>query len=428
MTDDGTKTFRGSSLEEILPQIREQLGPDAVITRQREGIVGGIGGFFGKKTVEVEARPGSRPAAVPRRRVVDAYDTGEPRSERPAPLPAPAPARALPPGEDVAEERDLLEELFAQSSPFADELALALQDEADPPVDEPQPVVEQAPPVVQAAPVVEQAPADGEDVWAVAEPLTVAVPTSSEPAAIRGALERASIPATLAADLVEEAELRLLPFAPDRSLTEHARRALAHRIRVDHGTRGKRRIALIGAPRSGRTLAAAKLCGVYSRSNRSVCAVSLEPPADAFGLGAVTRPFGVALEVAHTPKKLEALRRRLATYDVVVADTPALDPADPASLRRLQTLLAALKPNEIHIVLPATESFDALRRTLLDAKSELKVRSCVITHADESLGGGATVGLSLAERLPVSYLSSSPLAASGIRAAEPDDLARMVLP
>ena len=41
-----TRTYRGSSLEEILPRIRAELGPDAVITRRREGLTGGVGGFF----------------------------------------------------------------------------------------------------------------------------------------------------------------------------------------------------------------------------------------------------------------------------------------------------------------------------------------------------------------------------------------------
>lgn len=50
-----TKTFRGPSLEDVRDQIAAELGGDAVITKQREGIVGGIGGFFGRRCVEVEA-------------------------------------------------------------------------------------------------------------------------------------------------------------------------------------------------------------------------------------------------------------------------------------------------------------------------------------------------------------------------------------
>lgn len=54
----GTRTFRGRTLEEILPQIRAELGPDAIILREREGLVGGVGGFFAQRFVEVDARRG----------------------------------------------------------------------------------------------------------------------------------------------------------------------------------------------------------------------------------------------------------------------------------------------------------------------------------------------------------------------------------
>src|ERR671933_1227533 len=59
-TEPGVKTFRGESLEELLPQIREELGADAVILRQRDGLKGGVGGFFQKRCVEVDARAGTK--------------------------------------------------------------------------------------------------------------------------------------------------------------------------------------------------------------------------------------------------------------------------------------------------------------------------------------------------------------------------------
>ena len=65
-TEDGVKTFRGESLEELLPKIREELGPDAIVLRQRDGLDGGIGGFFQRRCVEVVAR-----RAAPR---VNLYD------------------------------------------------------------------------------------------------------------------------------------------------------------------------------------------------------------------------------------------------------------------------------------------------------------------------------------------------------------------
>src|SRR5919201_5791886 len=50
------KTYRGRTLEELLPQIRSELGPDAIDLRRGEGRAGGGGGFFQKHFVEVDAR------------------------------------------------------------------------------------------------------------------------------------------------------------------------------------------------------------------------------------------------------------------------------------------------------------------------------------------------------------------------------------
>src|SRR3954452_3258567 len=71
-----TKTYRGRTLEEVLPKIKAELGPEAEIVRQRSGLTGGVGGFFQRQCVEVEAKP---PVERPRRRF-DAYDEdpGEP--------------------------------------------------------------------------------------------------------------------------------------------------------------------------------------------------------------------------------------------------------------------------------------------------------------------------------------------------------------
>src|SRR3954470_1699588 len=69
-----TKTFRGLSLAEVEAKVRAELGDDAVIVRQREGLTGGVSGFFQRRVYEVEAVGGA----------------GE-RARAPAPAPAPEP-------------------------------------------------------------------------------------------------------------------------------------------------------------------------------------------------------------------------------------------------------------------------------------------------------------------------------------------------
>src|SRR5919206_444768 len=55
-TDTDVRTFRGRSLDEILPQVRAELGADAIVLRRREGLAGGVAGFFQRPYVEVDAR------------------------------------------------------------------------------------------------------------------------------------------------------------------------------------------------------------------------------------------------------------------------------------------------------------------------------------------------------------------------------------
>src|SRR4051812_5845553 len=99
---DDVKTFRGRSLEELLPQIRAELGPDAIVLRRREGLGGGMGGFFQRPYVEVDARAPNaeeRPLEI--------------RSDRATTEGLSSPA---------------VQALFEQATPFADALAAAARD------------------------------------------------------------------------------------------------------------------------------------------------------------------------------------------------------------------------------------------------------------------------------------------------------------
>src|ERR687889_503370 len=79
MNATDTKTYRGRSLEEVLPKIKADLGPDAVIVRQRDGLTGGVGGVFQRQCIEVDAHAGGpeadgEPEPEIRARRFDAYD------------------------------------------------------------------------------------------------------------------------------------------------------------------------------------------------------------------------------------------------------------------------------------------------------------------------------------------------------------------
>jgi flagellar biosynthesis GTPase FlhF len=82
-----TRVFRGRSVDELVPQIQRELGADAIIVRRREGLTGGMFGFFQRAFVEIEAMPGG-PG-------VDVYDEAD--SPAPAGPPSQAPIAAVAP-------------------------------------------------------------------------------------------------------------------------------------------------------------------------------------------------------------------------------------------------------------------------------------------------------------------------------------------
>src|SRR4051812_38502261 len=151
MNATDTKTYRGRTLEEVLPKIKAELGPDAEIVRQRSGLTGGVGGFFQRECVEVEARApemsgreGEMASGQGRR--FDAYDDApavpEPLAPEPEPDPDFVPDFAMPEAEGMSAPG--IQEILRQAAPFADALESASRD-LEPPAATPAPVPVPAP-------------------------------------------------------------------------------------------------------------------------------------------------------------------------------------------------------------------------------------------------------------------------------------------
>jgi flagellar biosynthesis GTPase FlhF len=85
--DGAVRTYRGRSVDELIPVIQRELGAEAIVVRRREGLTGGVLGFFQHPFVEIEAMPGA-PG-------VDIYD--EDHSVAAPELPPAALAPAVPP-------------------------------------------------------------------------------------------------------------------------------------------------------------------------------------------------------------------------------------------------------------------------------------------------------------------------------------------
>lgn len=117
------------------------------------------------------------------------------------------------------------------------------------------------------------------------------------------------------------------------------------------------RIALVGPTGAGKTTTAAKLAvrrGTFGAARVGLLTIDtyrvggMEQLATYADLGAV--PF----EVVYEPGEVASALKRLSSCDVIIVDTPGRSPASAELTERWRSLLDALDPDEVHLVLPAT--------------------------------------------------------------------------
>ena len=389
-----TKTYRGKTLDEVLPQIRAELGDDAIILRRREGIVGGIGGFFGRRCVEVDAIPSpaaaSRTVALPARTVFDAYDSHHDDAENP-----------------------VIRTMLDQAHPFAQALEAAeLRAESPAP----------------AATMAEAADEDegAEEFQAIEFPPT-AGDGDWEAAAAHAVA--AGLPAAVVEALARDARRAMQPFAQSTSPLDLLERALARQIKVEHSWKTKRRtIALVGAAGAGKTLTAAKLCHAYATgSTLAVRTLSLEPPADAYRLGALTEHLDIGVRVAQTPDTAARAAARMSGESLIVVDTPPVSATDPDGIADLAAMLEAVRPDETHLVVPAWADARATVALYEAITAHFPVTRITITRLDEVGSVAAAVGLSFTLKRPLAYVTDGRRAIGGLRPADAAELAGLAL-
>lgn len=412
MTPSDVQTFRGKSLEEVLPQVREALGPDAVVLRRREGLVGGVAGFFQRPFVEVDAR----------KPMPDEVD------------PVPRNDRATEEGLASPVVRALVE----QASPFADALARAERgigtraeeflkaEAADAGLYGPQPNVEPA----EAAPVFEPAPEpprfeQPEPAPAPAPQPVVAhtPPVPSSASGIEKALITHGLSPRLAADVVHEAVMHGLPFATPRALKKLVRTALARRIAALSRPGDKPpQIAFVGAGGAGKTTAIAHLAQAYAAAHVDVVVIALRTSDGGATLAATLEPLGIPVIAANDATEA---KRRLGRREagIVFIDTPPIGLGDRQTAVALSAELRALEADEVHFALPATLSAGAADEQYA-ALAPLAVTDLALTHADGTTRPGAPIELAITAHRPISYFCTR----DGVDPADPADLAQRLLP
>jgi flagellar biosynthesis protein FlhF len=384
------KRYEGQYVHEVIAQVRDELGPEAVVlhTRWRHG--SGLKRLLGRPQVEVWAG------------VQDGSG-------------APAPALVTAAAADVA----MAEPLGVRAQAWREAI------EAAPPAPEP------------VAPVgldLFDAPTDLEilDVSPEAQAMSRDELTVALLAEFNDALERieSKVDAVAAASNSPDSEARrprvraLIDAGVEPDLAEAIGEAaeghtLADTLYDAFAVTGEPRlngearvVAFIGPSGAGKTTTVAKLAGRYGLGRDArVVLVTLDTQriGAAAQLQALGDLMGVPVIAARNAADAAArLRVARLNCDLVLIDTPACSGTGSPGWDQVLDALIGLEPDEIHLVVAATTKAADVRRSVEQFTAALPLAAVVVTKTDESADLGLLVNIAWRHHLPFSFLGCGP--------------------
>jgi flagellar biosynthesis protein FlhF len=399
--DPKVKTYRGKSIEELLPRIRAELGAEAVITSRREGLIGGIGGFFQKRCVEVDARPGG-----PR---IDVYDEEPAIEETETVLQLPTPGEQHPVRNDVATREGLatpqMQRLVGESKPFSD----LLEEIAAAPAVEPR----------TPEPIGEGLPAPGVQIQ---QPEVETEPEPKRVSNLREGMVATGLGTDQAADIVDSVVRNVAPFSTPGRLKTLVRNELALRLPVAPAPGpGRRRLAVVGPTGTGKTAAVARIAAAHAAVGQDVACFTVDPADDGASLRALLEGSGVPVQVIRGEELAVALLGESA--ELVLVDTPSASAGAAHTVETLAATLATAGLDEIHLAVRAgTASRAAVE--MLETLRPLGPNRILVSSAADTTYIGAVVDVAIRTALPIHYVAESVV---DIAPADPRALASKVV-
>jgi flagellar biosynthesis GTPase FlhF len=485
-----TRLYRGRSIDELIPRIEAELGVDAIVVRRKRGLEGGLGGFFQRPYVEIEAKAGgpridvydesfgapalppalqaaAGPHAHPRvtpqattgqayaartlsaqeptpeeyvptqlpRRPVGAYVTDTLASIAAAGMPVPTvedPPRAPTPAEEF---RELTPDTFGEALAEAAAQPHALTSELERIEDdmgENTPSLSVVRPQAPARPVPSSRPAPSSQPVPSSQQVPSSHPATPRWERVRASIERnmtlLGVSEQLTQELLDSAIAHAIPFAPRVGLARAVHGALVARIPVNPLLPARSAtVAVVGPGGSGKTSCCAAVLGAYRRAG------ALPASCASIMLDAeLKQPTMLLSPHIMEPAAIGSMRAREVLADarsegLLLLDLPALSPAERPTIRMIAGLLDELKPDRIVVALPATLGARAAAQ-LLEALRPLRASGLAITHADETDQIGVAVEAACAFGLAPEYLLDRGRVRGGLTRIDPTHLADRLLP
>lgn len=191
-----------------------------------------------------------------------------------------------------------------------------------------------------------------------------------------------------------------------------------------------RRVALVGPAGGGKTTTLAKLAAHFKlRLKKRVAIVSLDM--QRLGTNEQLRRYaeiiGVPMHTAQTVATVKNVLSGLEAVDLVLIDTHGVCAGDRAHFGRLATVLRAARPDEVHLVLPAS-MLASVQARMAQRFAPLGVSRVVLTHLDEAVGLGVILNAIARLQWGLSYITDGETIPNNIQEACAERMATLIFP
>ncbi len=240
----------------------------------------------------------------------------------------------------------------------------------------------------------------------------------------------------LAREIVRNLEREIRPEY--LSQPEYVRQRLAEQIEklvptaapiLRTRTVGPHVVALIGPTGVGKTTTLAKLAAnLKLNQKRRVGLITL----DTYRIAAVDQLkryadiIGSPLRVVGNAEELKEACRSMSDMEFILVDTAGRSPRDTMKLNELRGMLAAIEPDEVHLVISSTAGQDCVDLAV-QRFSEVRVDKIIFTKLDEAAHVGVVLNVVRKLDKRLSYLTTGQDVPNDIEEGRGRRLAQMIL-
>lgn len=171
-------------------------------------------------------------------------------------------------------------------------------------------------------------------------------------------------------------------------------------------------IALVGPTGAGKTTTAAKLAvrrGMFGAARPGLLTIDTYRVGGMEQLATYAELADVPFEVVYDAREVDAAMKRLSgTCDVIIIDTPGRSPASAELTERWRSLLDALDPDEVHLVIPASLRADLavdIGRAYRATRTHRGATHLILSKVDEVPRESGISDLALSLEMPTRWVT-----------------------